>query len=259
MTGSSSVGPGQPTEVNVFRLRMLVATSLVTALALAAMAVPASAAGKGVLTVVNGMPNTKVDVCIGSTEVRSALKYGATFRKQVSGSKRLRFRKAASGACRGKLLAARTVGMPDGSDKTVVFSKKAPRVLVFDNRRIDVYNPNPVGVLAVRHAADLSWNVVHFGYQLWGEGVGGTLPPTLAADDPDAYDKGDARSQTLALSPFRMQVRVTRPGGSPLLRQSDIFEVKPLRRHEFYFVGTSAQNSRLVHVARALSEAPTAP
>jgi hypothetical protein len=56
-----------------------------------------------------------------------------------------------------------------------------------------------------------------------------------------------------------MQVRVTRPGGSPLLRQSDIFEVKALRRHEFYFVGTSASNARLVHVVRALSEAPTAP
>lgn len=94
---------------------------------------------------------------------------------------------------------------------------------------------------------------------MWEAGSGGSLPPTLAVDDPDAYDKGDARSQTLALSLFRMQVRVTRPGGSPLLRQSDIFEVKALRRHEFCFIGTSASNARLVHLVRALPEAPTAP
>ena len=242
------------------RLRTLVATSLVAALALGAMAAPASAASKGKLTVVNGMPGVKVDVCIGSTnEIKSGLKYGATYAKQVSGTKKLRFRKAAPGTCKGKLLAARTVAMPLGSDKTVVFTKKTPKVLVFNNHRVDVYNPNPVGVLAVRHAADLNWNTIHFDYRLWEEGPGGSLPPTLAADDPNAYEKGDARSQTLALSSYRMQVLATRPAGTPVLRESDVFPVKELRRHEFYFLGTSATNAKLVHVVRALSEAPTAP
>ena len=44
-----------------------------------------------------------------------------------------------------------------------------------------------------------------------------------------------------------------------MLRESDVFPVKELRRHEFYFLGTSATNAKLVHVVRALSEAPTAP
>lgn len=242
------------------RLRTLAVTSLVAALALGAMAAPAAAADKGKLTVVNGMPGTKIDVCIGSTnEIKSGLGYGASFRKQLAGSKKLRFRKAAPGKCKGKLLAARTVGMPSGSDKTVVFSKKAPKVLVFDNHRVDVINPNPVGVLALRHAADLSWNPVHIDYQLWQEGPGGTLPPTLADDDPNSYEKGEARSQTLALSDFRMQVVVKRPAGTPVLRESDIFEVKALRRHEFYFIGTTAANSKLVHIVRGLTEVPSTP
>ena len=240
------------------RLRMLAVTSMVATLALSAMAAPATAADKGKLTVVNGMPGTRIDVCIGRTnEIKSGLAYGASFRKQLAGSKKLRFRKAAPGKCRGKLLAAKTVGMPGGSDKTVVFSKKAPKVLVFNNHRIDLYNSNPVGVLAIRHAADLSWNPVHIDYQLWQEGAGGTLPPTLADHDPDSYEKGDARSQTLAQSPDRMPLVDRRPAGSPVLRESDIFEVKELRRHEFYFVGTTAANSKLVHIVRGLAEVPS--
>jgi hypothetical protein len=242
------------------RLWMLAATSLVAALALGATAAPAAAADKGKLTVVNGMPGTRIDVCIGSSnEIKSGLGYGASFRKQLLGSKKLRFRKAAPGKCKGKLLAARTVGLPSGSDKTVVFSKKSPKVLVFDNDRVDQVNPNPVGVLATRHAADLSWNAVHIDYQLWQQGPGGSLPPTLADDDPVSYEKGEARSQTLALSAYRMQVLVKRPAGTPVLRESDIFEVKELRRHEFYFIGTTAANSKLVHIVRALAEAPSAP
>ncbi len=242
------------------RLRTLAVTSLVAALALGAMAAPAAAVSKGKLTVVNGMPGTKIDVCIGSqNEIKSGLAYGASFRKQLVGSKKLRFRKAAPGKCKGKLLAARTVGLPGGSDKTVVFSKKAPKVLVFNNDRVDYVLPNPVGVLAIRHAADLRWNAVYIDYQLWQEGLNGPLLPALADDDPASYEKGDARSQTLALSSFRMQVVVKRPAGTPVLRESDIFEVKELRRHEFYFIGTTAANSKLVHIVRALAETPSAP
>ncbi len=108
-------------------IRALIATSVVAALAITAMAAPASAASMGRMAVINGIPGTKIDICIGSSkEIRSGLKYGGVYKKRLTGIKKLRFRKASPGTCKGKILAGRTIGFPGGSDKTVVVTSKAP-------------------------------------------------------------------------------------------------------------------------------------
>ncbi len=242
-------------------IRALIATSVVAALAITAMAAPASAASMGRMAVINGIPGTKIDICIGSSkEIRSGLKYGGVYKKRLTGIKKLRFRKASPGTCKGKILAGRTIGFPGGSDKTVVVTSKAPKVLVFNNAGLGTLSAIPDGAMAIRHAADLTWNTVHFSRALWKVEREIPVGPSTAEDDPDAFEKGDQfLGETYISDTLQMQVRASRMGGSPVLAASPVFEVKPLRRYEFVFVGTKATNVKLVRVISNLSSAPPTP
>ncbi len=240
------------------RLRTLLSTSLVAALAIGLLAVPGSAATKGKLALVNGVPGVAIDVCIGTSEVRSNLPYGAVYKKQLIGLKKLRFRKASAGQCKGALLAAKSVRFPSGSDQTVVVTRKLPKVLVFDNRDLGVQPAEPDAALAVRHAADLGSNSVYFEYRLWEDVGGGLLPPTAASGPAliTAYEKGDQYAAGFTSTALRFQALARRAAGSSLIRESGVFEVAPLRRYELYLVGTSARNSKMVRVTSALASAP---
>jgi len=239
------------------RFRTLLTTSLVAALAIGALAAPTAAATKGKMAVVNGMPGIKLDVCIGSTEVRSNLPYGGVYKKQLTGVKKLRFRKASAGKCKGKVLAAKTMNFPSGSDKTVVATKKAPKVLVFGNANLGIQPAVTFdSALAIRHSADLGFNTVRFDYRLWERVFDGPLPPTIAADPVLTYEKGDQRAAGIVSSVLRFQAVALRSDGVTEIRESDIFEVKPLRRYEIYLVGTGTANSKLVRVTSTLSSAP---
>lgn len=242
------------------RFRTLLATSLVAALAIGTLAAPAAAATKGKMAVVNGMPGVKIDVCIGTNEIRSNLPYGGVYKKQLIGVKKLRFRKASAGKCRGTLLAAKTVVFPSGSDKTIVATRKAPKVLVFGNSNLSIQPaiPAPSAALAVRHAADLSSNSLYFNYRLWENVFEGPLSPS-ASPSPAAtspYQKGDQYASGFTSSVLRFQAIAYRVDGTTVLRETDIFEVKPLRRYEIYLVGTNALNARMVRVTSALVTAP---
>jgi hypothetical protein len=233
------------------------ATSLVAALAIGVLAMPTTAATKAKMVLVNGIPGTSIDVCVGTNEIKSNLAYGAAYKKQLVGTKALRFRKAAPGHCTGRLLAGKRVGFPSGADKSIVVTSKSPKVLVFDNAGLGTLPAAPaVSALAVRHAADLTFNSLHMHFRLWENVYDSPLTPSLAVD-PLEYVKGMQFKSGLALSAARAQVVVTRPNDTTILRESSIFEIEALRRYEFYFVGTSAENARLVRVTSSLATAPT--
>jgi hypothetical protein len=154
------------------------------------------------------------------------------------------------------VLAAKTVGFPSGSDKTIVATKKSPKVLVFDNAKLGIQPVASGSALAIRHTADLGFNTVRFDYQLWESVFQVPLPPSAAADESLNCQKGDQFASGIAASVLRFQVVALRTDGVTEIRESEIFEVKPLRRYEIYLVGTSAANSKLVRVTSTLSSAP---
>jgi len=62
--------------MHTFRKAVLAAS--LTALALSALAVPAAAAvpTAGTLGIVNGIPGTRIDICVNGREIRSHVPYG---------------------------------------------------------------------------------------------------------------------------------------------------------------------------------------
>lgn len=243
------------------RFRTLIATSIAAALTIATLAAPVGAATQARMAVVNGIPGIKIDVCIGNAEVRSNLPYGGVYKKKLNGMKKLRFRKARAGKCKGKLLGAKSVWFGSGADKTFVATSKTPKVLVFDNSDLGIQPAAlpPVSALAIRHGADLNYNTVHFHLKYWDEIGGGVLSPSLAATDPNGFDKKGQFTSGLASTDLRLQALVTRQNDTTVLRRSPIFEMVDMRRYEFYFVGTNAANSRLVRVTSTLATAPVPP
>ncbi len=240
------------------RFRTLLATSLVAALAIGALAAPGAAATKGKMALVNGAPGLKIDVCVGTNEIRSNLPYGGVYKKKLIGVKKLRFRKASPGRCKGALLAAKSVRFPSGSDKTIVVTRKLPKVLVFDNANLGIQPAEPDAALAVRHAADLSSNSVFFEYRLWQDVGGGPLPPTISASPAASapHQKGDQYAAGFTSTALRFQALALREDGSTVIRESGVFTVDPLRRYEIYLVGTSGLNSKMVRVTSALASPP---
>lgn len=237
------------------RLTTLITTGLVAALAIGTLAVPASAADRGRMTVVNGIPGTRIDICVGnSNEIRSGLKYGGVFKKQLIGAKKLRFRKAAPGACKGQLLAGRTIGFPSGSDKTVVVTSKLPRVLVFRNEQLGTA-ADPDGALAVRHAADLAFNSVYFRWSVWNSPIidDGAFSPSAVS----AFEKGDQFTSALfSDDDVIFRVKATRADPGLVVAKGPFVEQLPNRRFEFVLVGTKGSNARVVPITTYLSQPP---
>ena len=243
-------------------IRTLFLSSVIAALTVSALAVPTAAADKGKMTVVNGMPNTRIDVCIGSTnELRSGLKYGKVFKKQLIGSKKLRFRVASPGTCKGKVLAGKTVDFAAGSDQTIVVTKKAPKVLVFDNAGLGTQAAaDPDGAIALRHTADLYNNEIYMRWSVWNDPFikDWPFPPTPGATETP-FDKGDEFTNPLYVDDdVVMLVKATRADPTVVVAQAPVLEQLKLRRYEFILVGTAASNAKIVTVISALTAAPPA-
>lgn len=239
------------------RSRTLAAAVISAAVTLSALALPAAGADNPLLTLVNGIPGKKVDVCVGSKEVRSNLAYGAYVQKrQAAGKKTIRFRKASAGTCKGQVLAQTTTQLPAGGDKTVVATAKAPkRVLVFDNASATHRpgpTPTPDGWFLPRHAADLG--AVTFKITFWDLYVP-EQPIFGPAADP-VYTKGVGYQigSHIALD-LVIRIRVTRPDQNVTLAKS-LIQPSIGQRREYILVGSKAKNAKIVSIATDLLPAP---
>jgi len=163
--------------------------AFVSAAIIAALAVPASAASTtGTAVIVNGIPGSRVDLCINGKEVSSGLRYGGhKIITQATGVKTLKVFRRDTRTCRGALLAHKKFLLQDGGDLTIIATKRFPkRVLVFDNHNLSTLPSALIdhSVMLLRHAGDLGDTVFKFG---------SVRPePVETAADP-VWVKGDER------------------------------------------------------------------
>jgi hypothetical protein len=217
----------------------LAIAAMMCALAVGTLAAPAVAQLDPVLALVNGSPGRSVDVCTGNNEVRSGLRYGAfTVRTVGLGSRTIRFRAASPGRCKGTTLAQTTLILVADDDRTVVATRRAPKVVVFDNR------PFPAttnGRATFRYAGDLGdINVapVFIGF-------------AAPAAPPPPYDKGDQSHLTFTV-PFAVSYNLFLAGRSQPFRETAFFSIPTGQRLEVILVGSSLRNDRVVLIRRPI-------
>ncbi len=228
-----------------FRQAVLVASA--TALVLTAFAAPAAAGpGKATIGIVNGIPNTRVDICVNGKELRSAAKYGQAVAKVVqAGSKIGQDLPEGPADLPGRGLAKKTMNLPAGSDFTLVFTKKAPKWVKFNNAGLGQIWPNGVAAttahMAWRHAADLGTVSARYSFG-------------LPAPAPSAVEQPWTKGQQIPLA----SVPPWAPGGASyalsfarLDKPGDLARSKPVYakagvRYEFYLLGTWAGNAKVI-------------
>jgi hypothetical protein len=204
------------------------------------LAVPAAAANPR-LAVVQGIPGKTVDVCIGATEVRSRVRYGAWFQTTVgAGTRTIKFRTAERGRCTGKVLVTRTLDLQADDDVTLVATAKSPKVVVWDN----LTSPAPVGNIdwiAVRNASDVSDVLISVL-------VGNIVNPSAL---PQTWDKGDEWRQNYGTSSLAFVVGASQMGVATPFVGPNQFIAYQGRRHELVLVGSKPRNARFVAVVRS--------
>jgi hypothetical protein len=232
------------------RLKALLVTSAGAALLLTALGSPAGAAtpDRGRISFVNGIPGTKVDVCVNGKEIRSSLRYGGVKTRIFGiGPKTAKFFKADPRRCKGKLLGKAGGDLKDGDDMTIVVTKKKPdKVVIFENQDLGaIPSASHWVAMTFRHAADLGRATFRFSQIVR---TPEQAPPVTPAADP-VYRKGDEHvSSTTAMFPGRVWIRsrVTRPDKRQTIAGPKTLELKYDRRHEWILVGTTPRNARIV-------------
>jgi hypothetical protein len=235
------------------RVRLLITVVISTAITVAAFAAPVSAASAK-LAIVNGIPGRTVDVCIGTNEVRSNLRYGRwTERSVTEGTRVIRFRAAAPGTCSGAILAQKSVTIGAGADLTIAGTAKAPKVVVFDNAFVETKGASDFfgAVYWIRHAADVG-DVVFYGADL--REFGGSSPEgSPAAGLVTSWSKGQ-QVVGEAAGPRMVAVAAAFPGSvAPLASTVTEFGASgDLERIEWILVGSKPSHARFVTIKRTL-------
>ena len=214
----------------------LIIAAATASLAIGALAAPVSAQNAPRLAFVNGVSGRTVDVCVGNTEVKSRLRYGAWFQRTfTTGPKVVRFRRAAAGSCTGSILGTENVNLTLDSDLTLVAAKRADKVVAWDNQTSPAaINPN--GWLAFRNGADLGEAVFtrNDGFFV------SALPPTLGKGEED---------RTAGFGNLTFLAAATSLDAAEPLAQGH-YQVVEGRRLEVILVGDRAGNARFVAIYR---------
>ena len=235
------------------RLRLIVGCALAM-VELAAVAAPLAAADtKGTLAIVNGIPGTKVDVCLNGAEIKSNLAYGGAVLKNVvgTGSKNLKFYARDPRTCRGTRLVRTVFPLAAGDDLTIVVTKKAPRIVTFDNRSpVFLGEIPPQGAasdtyLAWRNASEMP---VNFRYRVWNPAPI-EIPVVPGADA--IFGKGQQFRN--AVMPGQMvRLRARRPEALETLATAT-GEFLGSHRLDWILVGSKPGNARFVTLDRIVS------
>ena len=134
------------------RSTIALSACLVTALIIGALAVPAAAATKGRLAVIQGRPGASTELCINDQEVKSSFPYGGSWVNRMNaGHKVIKLRTKSTRTCKGALLATKHLQLASGDDWLIVFTKLDPKVVTFDKTT----DPTTENAIVLRNASDL--------------------------------------------------------------------------------------------------------
>ena len=219
------------------RTRSLVIVAATLSVAIGAFSAPAAAQLDPRVAFVNGIPGKTVDVCVGNQEVKSRLKYGGWFQRTFSPRARtVRFRTASAGRCQGTVLGVEPVNLVADDDLTLVATKKADKVLLWDNMLV----PAPIGPVdwwySIRHAGDMG-NVV---FARETDVVVSALPAHFIKGQEDR-DTG-TNFETFWLAATKHDA------AQPM--EEEHFMVIEGRRLEIILVGSTTGNARFVAIYR---------
>jgi hypothetical protein len=192
------------------------------------------------LALVNGMPGRTVDVCVGTNEVRSNLRYGGWVERFVGpGSRIVRFRAAAPGKCTGAVLAHTVLLLAEDDDKTVVGTRQAPnKVVVFENLP---YAATTLAEIRFRHAGDLGpVNVV--------QSFAGFAEP---AAPPPPIAKSQEIPAFSANVPFATAYTAFRAGRARPFHD-EWYSTGTGQRQEVILLGTTVRNDKVVSIRRPI-------
>jgi hypothetical protein len=235
------------------RPRRLAIGSILAAMTLTAVAAPADAADpNGTLAIVNGIPGTKVDVCLNGREIRSGLPYGQAVLRGVvaTGNKNLKFFARDPRKCRGTVLARTSFPLAAGGDITVVVTKKAPKIVTFDNAGLGeippLGTPRSNAPFAIRSAADIA---ADFSYHYWNDASDVPITPSAIFVKGQQWLAG-SNSGFVADNAVRIQATVL---GNPVPVVSPIIQTLASHRYEWILVGTKRANARFVVTDRLVS------
>jgi hypothetical protein len=248
----SSISAAAATQEDSMRM---VRASLIGSLAAASLiigALPAIAADtKGTLAIVNGIPGKKVDICLNGREIKSRLAYGGKvlMATVATGPKTIKFYAPDPRRCRGTLVGKDQFPLPAAADKTIVVTKLAPKVLVFDN--LDLGEIPPLGLpttlspYAIRHAAEIAADM---GYQYYNPPPdgGGTFTPSAIFTKGQQFKQGGAGG---FVPDYVFEVRAALVGGTTVI-SAPLFRAVQSHRYDFVLVGTNASNARWASWAR---------
>ena len=223
----------------------LVATGVITSLAVLTIGVPvAASSGKATIAIVNGIPGKKIDICINGKEVRSGLRYGAkTIVRRSPGKPLLKIYKRDARKCRGVKLMQRRITLVEHSDLTLVATKRAPKLLVFDNAGLGPLPAAHDPEYAYRNASDLGAVNIYVG----------PVSPVAPALAPPIFNKGDQLLGHTDLPDLRV-ILATYPGKFKPIAGPVAVYFKTLRRHEIMVVGTKPRNAKIVKLLRAKAD-----
>ena len=220
-------------------LRPLAFAAMASTLALGLLAAPASAQVDPRLAIVNGIPGRTVDVFTGGAEVGSRLDYrDFVVRSFDPGSRRIRFRAAGPGTCKGELLARTSLELGADQDLAVVATERAPmKVVVFRES-----HPNTDdGQLTFGYAGDVGDTNVA---QRFAEFM----------DQPAAepiWHKGDKNVAGVEFV-TSVQFQVFLAGAPQPFRETRWIAVEPGERTWVILVGSSTADARFVRIARRI-------
>ncbi len=231
------------------RLRSIVTSAVVAALAISAMTGPVSAIdGKAKMVVVQGIPGAKTEVCISGNEIRHTLRYGQYVPVSLpAGTYRLALRVAATGNCKGALVAKKQLIL-DGTERLTVVSsyKHAQRaLLVFDDTEnlvtFDDMTFTTYGV--IQHAARLGRLDLYVATPL-NTGAAESVP-TVPALRKGQQQGGPSEPGTLA-------IWLTKAGSSKPLVGPKLMRIREGYLNHQVAIGTHPFNARTVFFRTAI-------
>ena len=226
------------------RTRQLIGAMTATTFAIVILAAPASA-DDGVLAFISGIPGKAIDVCIDGREVISELRYGQAEAWAIEpGPTTVKVAISARGRCQGRTLQQDVGTVLPGLDSTWAFAARAPGVLWWDNATLGVLPAVPTlggAPFVLRNASDLRGGVV------WSRFL--TFPVLMATENP-TLNKGQEVPFTDWPGNALFAHVVSRPGRFEPLFGPMYDTLAPDTRTEYYVVGTTSRNARLVRLVR---------